>query len=331
MFLFFSPKFKLRLICLTGFLALGNLVAVDSATAFSVNLTNGDFETNDLSGWTPIGDSTVTGTIDGIEPINGSSHAITTTGHTTRIDDVDSSDPPISLDFNQSGSDPVNADINPNDSSSLQNQTSLSPEALSIDRTASNPDLVGDSRTSKEGSGFYQDFNVTISSQDVTNGNNGFIVSFNTAYLTNDGVNTDPGLGNQDYSYFSLLEDPESSTTNEISLLFESDDLIQQPIASDDFVYEDTTYYDSNNPDNQYTETVTDLAEGNYTYRAAFGVVDVDSYDRTSALMVDNFTVQQVPFEFSPTLGLLIVGGIFGGDRLRRHLKTKSSLEKLDL
>jgi hypothetical protein len=42
--------------------------------------------------------------------------------------------------------------------------------------------------------------------------------------------------------------------------------------------------------------------------------------------IVDNFNVRQVPFEFSPGFGLVIVAGLFGCDRLRRQLKTRSNI-----
>jgi len=82
----------------------------------------------------------------------------------------------------------------------------------------------------------------------------------------------------------------------------------------------DTTYYNTNSV---YTESVTGLEEGTYSYRVGFGVVDVDSYDRTSALLVDNFSVEQVPFDFSPTLGLLFVGGVFGIKSTIKKMKSK--------
>ncbi len=51
-------------------------------------------------------------------------------------------------------------------------------------------------------------------------------------------------------------------------------------------------------------------------------MVDVDNVDRSSALLIDEiYLTQEVPFEFSPALGLLIVGGMVGCDRLRRKLR----------
>ena len=103
--------------------------------------------------------------------------------------------------------------------------------------------------------------------------------------------------------------------------MYDSSGAINLPQGSNDF--NDSESYLT------FTETVNNLTTpGNYRYRAAFGVADVDSYDRSSALMLDNFAVEQVPFEFSSTLGLLIVGGVFAGDRLRRHLKNKPNFEE---
>ncbi len=65
------------------------------------------------------------------------------------------------------------------------------------------------------------------------------------------------------------------------------------------------------------------LTAGTYNYRVAYGVVDVDSVDRSSALLIDDFTVQQVPFKFSPTAGIALVLGLFGCDQLRRRMKMK--------
>jgi hypothetical protein len=37
--------------------------------------------------------------------------------------------------------------------------------------------------------------------------------------------------------------------------------------------------------------------------------------------------VEQVPFEFSPTLGLLVIGGLFGGSHLRSRFKSNNPIE----
>jgi hypothetical protein len=36
-----------------------------------------------------------------------------------------------------------------------------------------------------------------------------------------------------------------------------------------------------------------------------------------------------VPFEFSPTLGLVSIGSIFGLSRLRKHLATHKAINKI--
>ncbi|MGF1590591.1 MAG: hypothetical protein ACFCU7_15395 [Pleurocapsa sp.] len=289
-----------------GLMTLSNLVLIDSAAAFSVTFVNGGFEdpiAGSQNGWTTTGDVTTNTGIDGINPTSGSNQAIITNAHTTRDDDS-------GLSFNQSGTDPVDADTIPTNQTGDDLQTSLGLEtdALSIARS----DGLPTARTSKEGSGMYQDFTVNISQADIDSNTNGFDVSFDAAYLTNDGKSDD--LGNQDFAFFSIHNVNDSP--NDVNLLYDSDGAISLPSGNNDF--------NGSESYQTFTETVNNLTTpGTYTYRAAFGVVDVDSYDRSSALMLDNFTVEQVPFEFSSSLGLFIVGGMFAGDRLRRHLKNK--------
>lgn len=100
---------------------------------------------------------------------------------------------------------------------------------------------------------------------------------------------------------------------------------ITSPTASNNFVHKNTNYYSASS--NRDTYSVTGLAEGEYTYRVGFGVVDVDGTDRTSALLLDNMNVEQVPFEFSPSLGLLVIGGLFGGSRLRSRFKSNHPIK----
>ncbi|MDJ0745058.1 MAG: hypothetical protein QNJ32_17090 [Xenococcaceae cyanobacterium MO_167.B27] len=53
--------------------------------------------------------------------------------------------------------------------------------------------------------------------------------------------------------------------------------------------------------------------------RLGYGVVDVDNTGRSSALLLDNLQItQDVPFEFSPGLGLGIVFTLIVADRVRR-------------
>jgi hypothetical protein len=307
MFLYHFTKSGSRVASILGFLAISNIVLVNSADAFSATFSNGGFE-NSTTGWSTIGDVTTKGSIDNISPISGSSQAIITNAHSSRTDDVNGSG--NSLSFNQSGTNPVDADtITTNHTGNdLQTSFGLSTDALSIDR---NPVVTGNPRTSKEGSGIYQDIPITISSDDVTNGKNGFKISFNWAYLTNDGKSS--LLGNQDFAFLSVYNT--SSSPGAINVLSDSLGTITAPSASNNFVHENTTYYSASNP---YTYSVNSLAAGSYTYRVGFGVVDVDGSDLSSALLVDNFNVEEVPFEFSPSLGLGIVAVIFGCDRLRR-------------
>lgn len=292
-----------------GLVAIGNLVLIDSAAAFSVTFANGGFEdpiAGSQNGWSTFGDVTTNTRIDGINPTSGSNQAIITNANTTRNDDS-------SFNFNQSETDPVDADTIPtnNTGTDLQTSLGLQADALSIDRS----DGLPTPRTSKEGSGMYQDFTVNITQADIDNNNSGFKVSFDAAYLTNDGNSTD--LGNQDFAFSNIHK--VGDFPGDVELLYDSDGAISLPSGSNNF--NDSESYLT------FTDTVNNLTAGEYTYRASFGVADVDSYDRSSALMVDNFTVEQVPFEFSSTLGLLIVGGMFAGDRLRRHLKNKPNFE----
>jgi hypothetical protein len=75
-----------------------------------------------------------------------------------------------------------------------------------------------------------------------------------------------------------------------------------------------------------FTRSFGNVSAGD-EYVLGFGVVDVDGTDRSSALLLDN--VEAVPFEFSPSLGLILVAGMFGCDRLRRRLKSKSEIESI--
>jgi hypothetical protein len=55
----------------------------------------------------------------------------------------------------------------------------------------------------------------------------------------------------------------------------------------------------------------------------SFGVVDIIDGSAASGLLVDNLVTSPVPFEFSPAVGLLALGALYGCDRLRRKLKHK--------
>ena len=66
-----------------------------------------------------------------------------------------------------------------------------------------------------------------------------------------------------------------------------------------------------------YVSNELALTPGNY--RVGFGVVDVDGTDRSSALLVDNFDMREVPFEFSPSTGLLLIASFWGINYFRRR------------
>ena len=304
-------KSNSRLASLFGFLAISNFVVINSAEAFSVTLTNRDFETGSTTGWSMAGDVDVIGSgivsADGvnIDPIQGSFQAIITNAYNSQVDDVDNLDNPLS--FNQSGTDPLDADTNDDTAdpgNDLQIELGLPTSAFSIDR---NPVISGNPRTSKEGSAIYQDFTVTLGA-----GETGFDISFNFAFLTNDGATA---FGNQDFAFLSVYNT--DLTPDDIEVLADSSGSISDPTGSNNFVQGDTTYYNTSNP---YTFSVNGLtSEQMYNYRIALGVIDVDSSDRSSALLVDNFQIQPVPFKFSPGLGLVLMTGCLGLDQLRRR------------
>ncbi len=318
------PKALISVLSTVGLVTIGNFICIDAAHGFSVTFDNGGFEEDLSTGWSTIGDVTRNTGIDEVNPISGSNQAIITNSY---IIESDRADDGIHT-FNQSGTNPVDADtISDNHTGNdLQTFLGLGITDLSIAR---NPEIPDFPRTSKEGSGMYQDIEITISTTDVSNGTNGFEISFNWAYLTNDGQESTYGLGNQDFSFISLINDPNPSgdvdktdpnyVTGNVTVLGDSNETtIDRPTANDDYVYPTTTFYDVNNV---YTQSVTGLAAGTYSYRVGFGVVDVDNVDRSSALLLDNFNVQQVPFEFSPGLGLLLMISLFGFQYLqRKHL-----------
>ena len=310
-----------------GLVSMGNFIFINSAHSFSVTFGNNDVDTftnsgfeNSLDGWSTIGDVTtigadvVQGNGSSVNPISGSFQAIITNSYTTSGDRNDDS----SLTFNQSGTNPVDADTITTNHTGDDLQTFLlgsgTEDALSIDRDTV---VSGFPRTSKEGSGLYQDITITIDAADEANGTNGFTVSFNWAYLTNDGKEDTYGLGNQDFSFVSIYDI--SDTPRPITLLGDSSQSITDPNTHNDYLYSTTDYYSSSNT---YSLSFNSLAAGTYNYRVAYGVVDVDNVDHSSALLIDNFSVQQVPFAFSPTVGIALMLGLFGCDRLRRKMKT---------
>jgi hypothetical protein len=297
----------------TGSLIITSTLFPNSAIAFSVGFTNGGFESN-YSDWQQTGDTSIQqGAFQTISPVAGSNHALITTGHNTRVDDNAT---PAST-FNYSGTNPVTATTDTN-ADDLQNFLGLPTNSLSILRQNSDDNTAF--RTPKEGSAIYQDFTVEFTAADIASGKNKLQLSFNWAYLTNDSTNSI--FGDQDFGFFTLYNTSSAQNSRTINVLDDSEGTISYPLGSgvNTFQGTNTTKYSSSN---LHTYESLPLAAGTYNYRVGFGVVDVDGIDRTSALLLDNFMVKEVPFEFSPSLGLWLVGGIFGIDRLRRKLKEK--------
>ena len=320
MFLFRSTKSFSTIAGTLGLISVGNLILINSANAFSVTFQNGGFENsivgnNPTAGWNTYGDVTTTGTIDGISPTNLVNQAILTTGYIDgTYDGIDRRDD-NGFNFNQSGTNPVSADTNPN-TDVLQTELGLGTDALSIDRSTEQLNNLYGPRTSKEGSGMYQQFNVTIAPNDDS-----FTVNFDWAYLTNDGTTA---FGEQDFAFWSLglVNDSDYTTVfsntgnpgDEIIVLDSSGGAISSPTGDNDYV-EGVDYGDNGT----YSYTVSGLNPGTYTYRLGYGVVDVDGLDRTTALLIDDIEI--VPFEFSPSTGIGLVLGLIGINKLRRKLR----------
>ncbi|MDJ0536921.1 MAG: hypothetical protein QNJ70_31290 [Xenococcaceae cyanobacterium MO_207.B15] len=310
------------------FLALSNFIAVNPVEAFSITFDNSGFEGTGSGGftsWNTTGDTSVQSTFQTISPTAGSYQALITnscpaTAETlcqgsTSSDGRNDDDPRSVGAFNYSGNDQISADVkNP----ALQNFFGLSANDFSIAREGGS---LSGFRTAKEGSGIYQDITIEISQSDVDSGMNAFQLSFNYAYLTNDGQST--LFGDQDFAFFTLgLYDsgtdtytPTLNSGDAIEVLADSGDTLSSP-TSDSFIYQDTNSYV---PGNEYNYSITGLDAGTYTYRLGYGVVDVDNTGRSSALLLDNLQISQdVPFEFSPGLGLGIVFTLILADRVRR-------------
>jgi hypothetical protein len=327
MFLFPFTKSISTVATTLGLVTISNLTLINSANAFNVTFQNGGFESSigggSQNGWNTIGDVTTTGTINSISPTDAAKQAIITTGYLqgNYADPVGNRNDDSGYKFNQSYTNPVSADTNSN-ADLLQGHFGFNTNAFSINR---NPAIPDNPRTSKEGSGMYQDFTVTLGS-----GETGFKISFDWAYLTNDG-STSPG-GEQDFAFWSLGQYNSNTSTyttafsnsnpnSQIEVLKSSSSSITAPTV--DNIYVNAFNYTTNG---RKSYTVSGLQAGTYNYRVGFGVVDVDGVDRSSALLLDEiYLTKEIPFEFSPGLGIFIVGGMVGCDRLRRKLISKSN------
>ena len=292
---------------MTSLLTISSLLSIDAAQAFTVTLSNTDFETGDLTDWSSTGDAGASGIFTTVTPYGGSSYqgVITTAcpSGTTSGECVGTSGLSTSRNddngttigsYNVSGSEPVSASV---EIATLQNFLELSADKLQIPRE--NGDITG-TRTPKEGSAITQTFTA----------DGEFTLSFNWNYLTNDGNST--RFGDQDFAFVTIYDTSSAIGDRDIVVLKDSDSTTNIATAPGGTEYLTEGVYEP------YTFSQT-FPAGEYTL--GYGVVDVDGVDRSSALLIDEILVQEIPFEFSPTLGLLIFGGMVGCDRLRRKLR----------
>ena len=316
----FSITQKLiRTTALTSLVTIGSLISIDAASAFSVtygdsNATDGNsgFESgsfNNAAGqtvWNGIGDASVQGDFKTVVPYSLNFQGVITTacsgsasaecvGTSGLPDTVRNDDNPATTGtYNASGSEPVSASVEISD---LQDFLGLSAGTLQIPRQGG---TIGGTRTPKEGSAITQTFTA----------DGDFTLSFNWNYLTNDGQSD--RFGNQDYAFVTLYETGSAIGERTITVLEDSSSTTN--IASEP----NGTEYLTEGAYQPYTFNET-FPAGEYTL--GYGVVDVDGVDRSSALLLDEMVVQEIPFEFSPTSGLGLVAGFIGLTKLRRKLK----------
>ena len=305
----FFPQTLASLGIITGAFGFSSLISLHSAHAYSVNFENGGFEDpinfNDTSfadGWEGAGDTSRLGTYSTVAPLDTQQAVITTacpgTSQTGECLDNRNDDTTTTLgQFNNSGNDQVSASLEA--ANNLQGVLGLSHNAFSLPReiggvlfdgTNGNPLIT---RTPKEGSALYQDITITDDGSSIDN----FTLHFNWDFLTNDGATE---LGNQDFAFVSIT----GNGVEEIYVLEDSTGAL--PLVAPDA----TDFANLTAPSAAYVSEELALTPG--TYRVGFGVVDVDGTARSSALLVDNFAVREVPFDFSPRFGLFLIGGLFG-------------------
>ena len=308
---------------LIGIASLANLTITDSVYGFTVNFENPDFSSefnnDNPNGWQTLGDTSTPGTFQGIDPASGSTQGLLTNScpsiafpegecfDTQNPDNYRQDDPNGGEEnrvFNFSGSDQGDANGNNfGQDRNLQDFLGLSANSLNIERAEGE---IGGTRTPKEGSAIKQTITVTDTDKP-------FVISFDWNYLTNDG--TDPTLGNQDYSFFTIYPANSEPGDRTITILGDSTGEITTPI--------DPSQTDFLKVDGYMSYESAYLQPGEYVIGA--GIVDVDGTGISSALLVDNFAVEEVPFDFSATTGLGFVASLFGLSRLRRRLKQKSN------
>lgn len=306
-----SSMFRLNLIrtfSLASLFSLSSLAINLPARAFSVDFNNTDFE-NGYTGWTTTGDASIQPVFQGINPVGGNNQALITTScpasafpggecfDTQNPNNFRQDDPTSNNDrtFNFSGLDQTDANGN-NSPNNLQGFLGLEPNALNIDRSGGK---IPGFRTPKEGSAITQ--TITVDTP--------FKLSFDWNYLTNDG--THETFGNQDFSFLTFYPEGSNPADRTVEILGDSTGAISTPILNGQTDFEKVGGYVS------YDSGV--LQPG--TYVVGLGVVDTDGTGISSGLLIDNFAVQEVPFDFSATTGLGLVAGFFGLTRLRRKLR----------
>ncbi|NEP86371.1 MAG: hypothetical protein F6K18_05790 [Okeania sp. SIO2C2] len=264
--------------------SLGSLAARPAQAA----ILNGSFETNpnNLNGWMTTGDVSIVGTFNDFDPTDGLFQALLTTATAMRDDDN------IGLGaYRFSDTDATFATVNDPE---LQNFLGLSPTALQVPGALFTQD-------SKEGSAIKQSFSSAVD----------FELSFDWRFLTNDGeisllpfAPPDP----RDRAIVTI----DDGTNITILNLDQSTGLFPVPgsLVAPEFFKNSEGIFS------------IDLAAGNYTVGIA--VYDVAGTDKTSALLVDNVTVessddpQPVPEPLS-TLGLLAVGACIACGKKRQQ------------
>ena len=309
----------IRFTIFISFIGTVNVLYSNSAQAYSITFDNGDFENS--TGWQGAGSADIRGTYSGIAP-TGSGQGVITTGCPGTIQtggvcsDSDGDGQPRNddssagtynlLDGDDNGQDQISASPEIAD---LQTSLDLSPNSLSTFRTIDGVTYDGTDgnpvlrRTPKEGSAIYQDITITDDGSSV----NDFILSFDWDFATNDGSGD---LGGKDFGFFSIA----GNGVEEVFVLEESTGDVVTP-SDNDFATNPNTY-------DKYTSDPLTLDPG--TYRVGFGVVDADGVSYSSGLLADNFSAQEVPFEFSPAAGIGLVATFLCLNRLRDKNKQKN-------
>ena len=325
-------KFSIRAVSALSLFSFVLLLAANPANAFSLDF-NTDFETGGLSDWDTTGDTSIQQTLTGTynnaakaynagtgnqlvltTSCSSTAYTPTTTGYdNTECFNTQDETAPRNDDFNAtvgtfnySGNDLTDANAE-NSGTTVPGATEITNVQEFLDVSGNALDIVaqdgdtdiGGNRIAKEGSAAI--LNNTI------NADNDFQISFDWNYLTNDGQ--DEFLGDSDYGFAVIYDETSEITTREPTVLADSN-LTIPTITADDDAYALLT-------EGEYVSEI--LPAGNY--KVGFGVVDADGVSRSSALLVDNFSVREVPFEFSPATGIGLVATFFCLNRLRGKSK----------